>query len=142
MPESAQQSARRKALARAVERRRRAVAELLLAEAMCGHAARQMGNGLGPEQARLAALEMAGELTAVAAVLRRAAWLGVAERRALAVELRGLGLPVKAIADRLGVSDRSVRNYVNGRSPARRTVPAKRQVDAADPVPGIERAFR
>ena len=103
MPESAQSAARRKALARAVERRRRAVTELLLAESLCAYAADQIGNGLSAEQARLAALEMAGELTAVAQVLRKAAWVSTADRRALAVELRGLGYPTKAIADRLGV---------------------------------------
>ena len=115
MPESAQSAARRKALARAVERRRRAVTELLLAESLCAYAADQIGNGLSAEQARLAALEMAGELTAVAAVLRRVGWLTVAERRALAVQFHRFGMPTRQIADRLGVSDRSVRNYVNGR---------------------------
>ena len=131
----------RKARAREAERRRQAVNALAIGECACRYAASQLANGVGPAEARELVLEMAAELTAVAAVLRRAAWLTVAERRALAVLMAGRGMPTRQIADRLGVSDRSVRNYVRGRSPARsrRRQP---QVDAADPAPGIERAFR
>ena len=132
----------RKARAREAGRRRRAVNALAIGECACRYAASQLANGVDPAEARELVLEMAGELTAVVAILRRAAWLTVPERRALAVLMAGRGMPTKAIADRLGVSDRSVRNYVHGRSPARRTVPARRQVDGDDPAPGIERAFR
>ena len=142
MPESAEAKATRKAQARAAERRRRAVAELRLAESLCGYAAAQLANGLSAEQARLAALETAGELCAVAAVLRRAAWTTTADRRRLAALMAGRGLPTKQIADRLGVSDWTVRAYLRGRPQARRTAPARRQVDAADPAPGTERTFR
>jgi hypothetical protein len=93
VPETAEAKAARKALARAAERRRRAVAELRLAESMCGYAAAQLANGLSAEQARLAALETAGELVAVAAVLRRAAWTTTADRRRLAALMAGRGLP-------------------------------------------------
>jgi hypothetical protein len=130
VPESAEAKAARKALARAVERRRRAVAELRLAESLCGYAAAQLNNGLSAEQARLAALETAGQLVAVAAVLRRAAWTTTADRRRLAALMAGGGLPTKQIADRLGVSDWTVRAYLRGRPQARRTAPARRQAGA------------
>ena len=77
VPESAEVRAKRKAVARAMERRRRAVAELRLAESLCGYAAGQLANGLSAEQARLAALETAGALTAVAAIPRRGQRLGL-----------------------------------------------------------------
>ena len=112
MPESAEKSARRKALAREASRRRAAVRALQIGECTCRYAASQLANGIGPAEAQDLVLEMAAELTAVVAIMRRAAWLSTAERRALAAELRGLGLPVKQIADRLGVSDRTVRNYL------------------------------
>lgn len=63
------------------------------------------------------ALEMAGELTAIAAVLRKAAWTTTADRRRMAVMMRATGLTVKPIADRLGVSERTVRSYLHGRGP-------------------------
>jgi DNA-binding NarL/FixJ family response regulator len=72
-------------------------------------------NGLEAGEARELAAEIASELVAVAAILRRVAWRDVRERRVMAVQLAALGLPTKAIADRLGVSDRSVRNYLHGR---------------------------
>ena len=72
----------------------------------------QLANGLSAGEARELAAEIAAELVAVAAILRRVAWRDVGERRAAAVQLAALGLPTRAIADRLGVSDRTVRNYV------------------------------
>jgi hypothetical protein len=136
------ESAEAKAARRAAERRRRAVRELRLAESMCGYCADQLGNGLSAEEARVAALEVAGELVAVAAVLRRAAWTTTADRRRLAAMWAGRGLRTGEIAARIGVSDFTVRAYLRGRPQARRTAPARRAVDAADPAPGIERAFR
>jgi DNA-binding NarL/FixJ family response regulator len=112
VPESAGKSSRRKAAARAADRRRAAVRALQIGECTCRYAASQLANGIGPAEAQDLVLEMAAELTAVVAIMRRAAWLSTADRRALAVRLRGLGLPTKQIADRLGVSDRSVREYV------------------------------
>ena len=107
------------------------MAELRLAESMCAYAADQIGNGLTPEQARDAALETAGELVAVAAVVRRAAWTTTADRRRLAAMMAGRGLPTGQIAARLGVSDWTVRSYLRGRPQARRAVPAGRQADGA-----------
>jgi DNA-binding NarL/FixJ family response regulator len=115
VPESAGKSSRRKAAARAADRRREAVRALRIGECTCRYAASQLANGIGPAEAQDLVLEMAGELTAVVAIMRRAAWLSTAERRALAVQLRGLGLPTKQIADQVGVSPRSVRNYLAGR---------------------------
>ena len=65
----------RKARAREADRRRRALNALAIGECACRYAQTQLSNGLDPAGARELVLEMAGELTAVAAVLRRAAWL-------------------------------------------------------------------
>jgi hypothetical protein len=144
VPESAEAKARRKALARAVERRRRAVAELRLAESLCGYCADQLGNGLSAEEARLATVEAAAELAEVAVVLRRLARLDPAGRRALAVRLAGLGMGQTEIAVRVGVSQPTVWGYLpaGARSRTDRRASRAAQVDAADPAPGIERAFR
>ena len=71
MPESAAAAAARKALARQAARRREAVNMLRIAECTCRYAAGQLGDGIGPGEARATALFVAGELTAVARALRR-----------------------------------------------------------------------
>lgn len=116
VPESAVQSAERKARARAAERRRRAVGMLQIAECGCRYAASELANGTGPEEARAVALEMAAELTEVAEALRRLTRLSGPERRALAVQLSGLGVPTRRVAAMVGVCERSVRYYVAGRA--------------------------
>lgn len=117
MAESAEVRARRKALARAVERRRRAERELRLAGSLCIYCADQLGNGLSAEDARLATVEAAAELAEAAAVLRRLARLDPAGRRALAVQLAGAGMGQTEIAVRLGVSQRTVWGYLGRRVP-------------------------
>jgi hypothetical protein len=52
--------------------RREVVTTLRVAGAVASYAAEQIGNGLGPAEARRAAVEAAVELVAVADVLRRA----------------------------------------------------------------------
>lgn len=96
------------------EDRRRAEAATLLRylSAATGYAAGQLGDGLTPEQAREAALELAGELEQAASALRRAVRLRPEQRRALARLLDAKGVPVRVIAAQVGVSDRSVRNYL------------------------------
>ena len=89
-------------LTRERARRREAVAMLRLGEMMCGYAAAQLGDGLPPEQARLAAVEVASELAEVAAALRRLARLSASERRLLVHRLTGLGLSRVEVARRLG----------------------------------------
>jgi DNA-binding CsgD family transcriptional regulator len=116
----AEPSAVRKARLREAERRRQAVSALAIGECACRYAKSELANGLDPAAARELVAEMAGELAAVAQVLRRVGWLTVAERRSLAILMAGRGMPTQQIADRLGVSTRSVRNYVRGRSPAKR----------------------
>ena len=125
MPETAASNAARKALAREGSRRRQAVNALAIGECACRYAKSELANGLDPDRARELVLEMAGELTAIAQVLRRVGWLTVAERRALAVLWSRSGMPTQQIADRLGVSTRSVRNYVTGRPPAKRPAPGR-----------------
>jgi hypothetical protein len=100
---------------REAERRRQAAATLRLTASSCTYAAAQLADGLPPGDARLAAIEMAGELEAVAASLRRAVRLGPAERRPLARMWAAAQVPTREIAARLGVSDRAARNYARGR---------------------------
>jgi DNA-binding NarL/FixJ family response regulator len=95
-------------------RRAQAAADLRLIATVAGYASRQMGNGLTPEQARQAALEMAGELEATATSLRKLA-LRPADRRALAAELDRSGLGTSEIARQLGLSVRTIRYYLAGR---------------------------
>ena len=118
MPESAEKKAERKRRAREAARRRSAVTALNIGEATCRYASTQLSNGLGPAEARDLAQEMAAELVAVARILRRVGWLPVAERRVAAARLRGLGYSTNQIADRLGVTDYSVREYLRPRTPA------------------------
>ena len=78
---------------------------------LCGYAAGQLADGLGPEAARRAALDVAAELEATAGVLRRLARPDAGERderRALAVELAGAGMSHQQIARQLGVSTGTV----------------------------------
>lgn len=106
----------RRRLPREAARRRQAVATLRLAEAVARYAADQVANGLAPEQARAAAIDAAGELAELAALLRKLTRLGPAKRRELALELGGLGWDKQRIAVRLGLSDRTVRYYFRPRS--------------------------
>jgi hypothetical protein len=117
VPTSAEPPARHEATAREVARRR-AVDMLRLAESIAGYAAAQLANGLGPAEARAAALDAAVELDAVAGKLRRlaVARLDAAERRALAVELAGSGMSPRQIAGRIGVAPSTVCDYLSGRS--------------------------
>ena len=105
----------RMAATRAAARRREAQAVLRLAAQMAAYAAEQVGNGLTPEQARLAVVEVAGELGDVAAQLRRLARVGSAERRHLAQLFAGLGMSQVEIARRLGVSRQTAWAYVHAR---------------------------
>ncbi len=108
--------------------RARVVDLLRIAEGIAGYAARSLGNGLEPEEARRAALEAAAELEAAAASLRRLARPArpdpvadparrdeAARRRAAALELAAAGWPSRAIAERVGVSPETVRRYVRAR---------------------------
>ena len=105
-------AAERKRLARRAADRRQAANLLRITECTCRYAASQLANGASPEEATQVLLFAAGELVAVAEALRRAVRLSGPERRALAVQMARFGTPTKVIADRLGVSGRSVRNYV------------------------------
>ena len=86
--------------------------------AIAGYAARSVGNGLEPEEARRAALEAAADLEAAAAALRRLARpdpvADSAARRAAALELAAAGWPARAIAERLGVNPETARRYAAG----------------------------
>ena len=86
-----------------------------VAQCTVASAVDQVANGLGPGESRQALLELAGELTATAALVRKAARLDVGERRVLARKLAGLGYTTKQVADQCGVSDVTVRHYLRGR---------------------------
>ena len=98
----------------AARRRRQVVATLRLAEAEARYAADQVGNGLDPLAARWATLSAAGELVALARVLRRltrpvpAAERRRQERVGRTRKLRSEGLSVREIAARLGVTHPTV----------------------------------
>ena len=83
---------------------------LRVGESMCGYAAASIGNGLSPDDARRAALDVAAELAELAAALRRLTRLDLdaAQRRALAVELAASGLSQRQIGEQLGVSKKTV----------------------------------
>jgi hypothetical protein len=112
VPDSAEQSAARKALAR-----RESVTVLRLAESVAGYAAAQLGDGLGPAEARQAALDAAAELADVAGTLRRLARLDLdrAQRRALAVELAASGMSRRQIGRLIGVAESTVRRDLAAR---------------------------
>ncbi len=112
VPESAAQSARRKALAREAARRREAVTMLQVSESTCRYAASVLANGADPAEARATALFVAGELVQMAESLRRLTRLDAAGRRVLATQLAALGWTRRQIAARLGVSERAVFGYL------------------------------
>jgi hypothetical protein len=116
VPESAELSAERKRRAREAARRREAARMLQVAECTCRYGAVQLGNGIGPAEARETALFIAGELEVMAAALRRAVQLRPAERRVMARQLAGLGWPTRRIAAQVGVTPRAIRYYVHGRA--------------------------
>jgi predicted transcriptional regulator len=105
--------AERRALAREAERRRRAAELLRVVAAVAAYASEQAGNGLPPEQARLAVVEAAGELEAAAGQLRGLVRLRLHERQAMARYLTTRGLARPEVAARVGISVRAVRYYVD-----------------------------
>jgi hypothetical protein len=105
-------AARMRAVAQA-RRRREAITALRVGEAACSYAAGQLGNELGPDEARAAAMEAAAELVAVAEVLRRSVRPTRFERQWMARQWHARGrLSARQVADRLGVSERTVWRYL------------------------------
>ena len=95
--------------------RQQAIRALRFIESGAGYAAGQLANGLTPEQAQEAVLEMAAELSRTAEHLGGLAGesrLPDVDRRALATWLSGLGVPRREIAGRLGVPVGVVKNYL------------------------------
>ncbi len=89
---------------RLAERRREAVTQLRTAEATAAYAARQLGNGLSPREAQVAALVVAAELENVARGLRRLAAMPAAQRRPVTAALVEDGMSQKQAGLLLGVS--------------------------------------
>jgi DNA-directed RNA polymerase specialized sigma24 family protein len=120
VPESAEKHASHNRRAREAARRRDLLTLLGISGATIGYAARQLGDGLPPDQARQVAIESAGELEAVASALYRAVRLGPADRARSARLLVGAGMTRREAAIRLGVTERTIRYYLaGGRSAAR-----------------------
>jgi len=90
---------------------------LRLASATAAYGARQLSDGLSPEEARVAAVEAADALEAAAARVRllSAARLSPAARRRRAVQLVASGLSQREAAAIVGVSPRRCWDYLRGR---------------------------
>lgn len=116
VPESAEQSAERKRRAREAARRREAAGVLRIIAVTASYAAEQVASETEPGLARSAALEAASEMQMAAVSLRRLVRLRPAERRSLARMLTGRGMSRVQVGMVLGVSERSVRKYMNGGS--------------------------
>ena len=85
---------------------------LRISASTCSYASTQLADGIGPAEAREVALFTAGELVVMAEALRKLTRPTLAERKALARELTGLGWPARRVADRLGVHERTVWRYL------------------------------
>jgi DNA-binding NarL/FixJ family response regulator len=82
---------------------------------MSSYAAGQVGDGLSPAEARCALVEAAEALAEVALHLRALAGVSGPGRREAAAEMAGLGIPRREIATRLGLTERTVRDYLRPR---------------------------
>ena len=84
---------------------------LTITAVIAAYAAGQVGDGLGPVEARRAVVEAAAELEAAASSLRRLARLDrldPAGRRALVADLAASGWSHRRIAEAVGVAKRTV----------------------------------
>lgn len=90
---------------------------LQITESTVRYAIARLADGASPAESRETALFVSGELEVMASALRRLTRLRPAERRVLAAQLTSLGMSRREVADRLGVSDRSVRKYLAGTRP-------------------------
>jgi DNA-directed RNA polymerase specialized sigma24 family protein len=101
--------------------RRQVVGVLRVGASVCAYAAASIVNGLGPAEARRAALDAAVELAGLAGALRRLARLDLdrAQRRAVAVELAASGISQRQIADLLGVHRKTVWSDLRAAHPTR-----------------------
>jgi hypothetical protein len=112
VPEPAASDAERKRRARQVSRRRELTRMLAIVECTARYGASALGDGMSPAEAREVALFIAGELELMAEALRRLTRLEPDDRRELARQLARLGWSRRAIAARIGVSERAVWSYL------------------------------
>ena len=117
MPETAEQTARRKRLAYEAARRRSAVNLLRIMACTCDYASERLSNGADPREAAETMEFTIGELAEVAAALRRLERLSPAQRRVRAAQLTRLGMSREEVGRRLGVSTKTVRNYLRAAAP-------------------------
>ena len=82
--------------------------ELRVAESVIGYAARQLSNGIGPEEAAETALEASAQLSRLAVAIRKSVRLPLVHRRVLVSRLADLGYTQEAIGLRVGVSVKTV----------------------------------
>ncbi len=120
VPETAEQTARRKRLAYEAARRRSAVNLLRIMACTCDYASERLANGASPAEAAETMAFVTGELAEVAAALRKLTGLtglSLAERRVRAAQLTRLGMTREEVGRRLGVSAKSVRAYLRAQAP-------------------------
>ena len=117
MPETAEQTARRKRLAYEAARRREAVTMLQIMACTCNYAYERLSNGASPAEAAETLAFVNGELASLAAALPKLERLRPADRRVRAAQLTRLGMSREEVGRRLGVSARSVRKYLRSTAP-------------------------
>lgn len=95
-------------------RRRQATLALLVAERLSRDAAAQLP-GATPQDAKGAVLDASEQLQLIGLRLRQLVRPGKEDRRAEAQRLSADGVPQRAIAQALGCSDHTIRNYIRAR---------------------------
>jgi DNA-binding CsgD family transcriptional regulator len=117
VPEPAAAPAERKRLAYEAARRRSAVTLLRIMACTCDYASERLSNGADPAEAAATMEFVTGELAEVAAALRRLERLSPAQRRVRAAQLTALGMSREEVGRRLGVSAKTIRNYLRTAAP-------------------------
>jgi DNA-binding CsgD family transcriptional regulator len=117
VPDTAEQTARRKRAAYEAARRREAANMLRIMACTCAYACERLSDGASPAEAAETMAFVTGELGDLAAALRRLERLSPAQRRVRAAQLTRLGMSREEVGRRLGVSARSVRKYLRSTAP-------------------------
>jgi DNA-binding CsgD family transcriptional regulator len=115
--ETAEQTARRKRLAYEAARRRSAVNLMRIMSCTLDYASERLSNGASPAEAAETMEFVTGELAEVAAALHRLERLSPAQRRVRAVRMTQLGMSREEVGRRLGVSTKTIRNYLRAAAP-------------------------
>jgi DNA-binding CsgD family transcriptional regulator len=117
VPEPADAARERKRAAYEAARRRSAVNLMRIMACTLDYASERLSNGADPREAQETMEFTIGELASVAASLRRLEGLTPAQRRVRAAQLTRLGMSRAEVGRRLGVSAKTVRNYLRAAAP-------------------------